>query len=160
MDFGLPYLRGMSRALTYIVFIAIVLGGGLVIGINNLPGEWYQSLAKPAFNPPNSVFGPVWSVLYVLIGIAGAKTWLRGHLSVGMLIWAGQMVLNFLWSPFFFGLRMPAVALTIIIALLALVIAFIRNRWNANRVSALLFVPYAAWVAFATALNASIVYLN
>ncbi|KRB58671.1 sensor histidine kinase [Rhizobium sp. Root708] len=150
----------MSRALTYIVFIAIVLGGGLVIGINNLPGEWYQSLAKPAFNPPNSVFGPVWSVLYVLIGIAGAKTWLRGHLSVGMLIWAGQMVLNFLWSPFFFGLRMPAVALTIIIALLALVIAFIRNRWNANRVSALLFVPYAAWVAFATALNASIVYLN
>ncbi len=160
MDFGLPYLGDMSRALTYIVFIAIVLGGGLVIGLNNLPGEWYQSLTKPAFNPPNSVFGPVWSVLYVLIGIAGAKTWLRGHLSVGMLIWAGQMVLNFLWSPFFFGLRMPAVALAIIIALFALVIAFIRNRWNANRVSALLFVPYAGWVAFATALNASIVYLN
>ncbi|QFY62115.1 tryptophan-rich sensory protein [Rhizobium grahamii] len=150
----------MSKVPTYIVFVAIALGGGLVIGMNNLPGEWYQSLAKPAFNPPNSVFGPVWSVLYVLIGIAGAKTWLRGHLSVGMLIWAGQMVLNFLWSPFFFGLRMPAVALAIIIALFALVIAFIRNRWNANRVSALLFVPYAGWVAFATALNASIVYLN
>lgn len=150
----------MSKALTYIVFVAIALGGGLIIGMNNLPGDWYESLAKPAFNPPNSVFGPVWSVLYVLIGIAGAKTWRRGHLSVGMLIWAGQMVLNFLWSPFFFGLRMPAVALAIIIALFALVIAFIRNRWNANRASALLFVPYACWVAFATALNASIVYLN
>ncbi|MDM9619402.1 TspO/MBR family protein [Rhizobium sp. S96] len=150
----------MSRALTYIIFVAIALGGGLAIGINNLPGEWYQSLAKPSFNPPNWIFGPVWSVLYVVIGIAGARTWLRGHLSVGMLIWACQMVLNFLWSPFFFGLQKPPVALAIILVLLVVVLAFIGNRWRADRVAALLFVPYAAWVGFATVLNASIAYLN
>ncbi len=155
-----PYLSGMNKALTTIIFIALALGGGLVIGIGNPPGEWYQSLAKPPFNPPNWVFGPAWTLLYVLIGLAGARTWMRGNLSVGMLIWAGQMVANFLWSPFFFGLRMPPVALVVILALLALIIAFIRNRWNADRIAALLFLPYLAWVSFATLLNASIVYLN
>jgi benzodiazapine receptor len=166
MDLGLarqasvPYVSGMSKALTYIVFIAIALGGGLAIGVNNLPGEWYQSLAKPPFNPPNWIFGPAWSILYVLIGIAGARTWMRGHLSVGMLIWAGQMVVNFLWSPFFFGLQMPPVALAIILVLWVLILAFIANRWNADRIAAWLFLPYLAWVSFATLLNGSIVYLN
>ncbi|WP_160007430.1 TspO/MBR family protein [Rhizobium sp. 18055] len=150
----------MSKVLTYIVFIAIALGGGLAIGVNNLPGEWYQSLAKPPFNPPNWIFGPAWSILYVLIGIAGARTWVRGHLSVGMLIWAGQMVVNFLWSPFFFGLQMPPVALAIILVLWVLILAFIANRWNADRIAAWLFLPYLAWVSFATLLNGSIVYLN
>jgi len=150
----------MSKALTYLVFIAVSLGGGLLIGTNNLPGEWYQSLAKPAFNPPNWVFGPVWSILYILIGIAGARTWMRGHLSAAMLIWAVQMVFNFLWSPFFFSAEMPRAALFIIIVLLALVIAFIANRWQADRLSAALFLPYAVWVGFATVLNASIAYLN
>jgi benzodiazapine receptor len=157
---SVPYVRGMSKALTYLVFIAIALGGGLAIGINNLPGEWYQSLAKPPFNPPNWIFGPAWSILYVLIGIAGARTWMRGHLSVGMLIWAGQMVVNFLWSPFFFGLQMPPVALAIIVVLWVLILAFIANRWNADRIAAWLFLPYLAWVSFATLLNGSIVYLN
>jgi len=150
----------MNKALTYIVFIAVPLGGGLLIGTNHLPGEWYQSLAKPVFNPPNWIFGPVWSILYVLIGIAGARTWLRGHLSAAMLIWAGQMVFNFLWSPFFFGAEMPKAALVVIVILLGLVLAFIINRWSSDRISASLFLPYAAWVGFATILNASIAYLN
>jgi tryptophan-rich sensory protein len=150
----------MSKAVTYVVFVAIALGGGLAIGVNNLPEEWYQSLAKPPFNPPDWIFGPVWLTLYVLIGIAGARTWLRGHLSVGMLIWAWQMVLNFLWSPFFFGLRMLSASLVVIVLLLGLILAFAANRWNSDRTAALLFVPYAAWVGFATLLNAAIVYLN
>lgn len=150
----------MKKAATYIVFIVIALGGGLLIGANNLPGQWYQSLEKPFFNPPNWIFGPVWSVLYVLIGIAGARTWLRGHLSAAMLVWAGQMVFNFLWSPFFFGAEMPGAALLVILVLLALVITFIVNRWPADRISATLLLPYAAWVGFAAVLNASIVILN
>jgi benzodiazapine receptor len=157
---SVPYVSGMSKALTYLVFIAIALGGGIAIGVNNLPGEWYQSLAKPPFNPPNWIFGPAWSILYVLIGIAGARTWMRGNLSVGMLIWAGQMVVNFLWSPFFFGLQMPPVALAIILVLWVLILAFIANRWNADKIAAWLFLPYLAWVSFATLLNGSIVYLN
>ncbi|MBB4166912.1 MULTISPECIES: TspO/MBR family protein [unclassified Rhizobium] len=150
----------MSRTLTYVVFVAIALGGGVVIGASNPPGEWYQSLVKPAFNPPDWIFGPVWFVLYALVGIAGARTWLRGHLSIGMLLWAWQMVLNFLWSPSFFGLRMPSAALVVIVLLLALILAFVVNRWKSDRISALLFIPYAVWVSFEALLNASIVYLN
>jgi tryptophan-rich sensory protein len=77
-----------------------------------------------------------------------------------MLIWAWQMVLNFLWSPFFFGLRMLSASLVVIVLLLGLILAFAANRWNSDRTAALLFVPYAAWVGFATLLNAAIVYLN
>lgn len=150
----------MRRPVTYLVFIAIALGGGLLIGANNLPGEWYQSLQKPPFNPPNWVFGPAWSILYVLIGLAGARTWLREKGSVAMLIWAWQMVLNFLWAPLFFGLQWPGLALVDIIALLAVVLLFISNRRRVDRKAALFFLPYAAWLAFATLLNASIVYLN
>jgi tryptophan-rich sensory protein len=150
----------MKTPATYLVFIALVLGIGLLIGFYNLPGQWYQSLNKPVFTPPNWLFGPAWTIIYVLIGIAGARTWLAGGHTAGMQIWFAQMALNFLWSPFFFGLQVPATALAIILALLIAIIAFIANRWQRDRVAALLFLPYAAWVAFATLLNASIVSLN
>lgn len=150
----------MSKPVTYTVFIIAVLGIGLAIGYVFLPGAWYQSLAKPPFNPPNWLFGPAWTILYVLIGIAGARTWLAGPATSGMKLWFGQMALNYLWSPFFFGLQRPPIALVIIAALLIAILAFIANRWNRDRTAALLFLPYAAWVAFATLLNASIAYLN
>jgi tryptophan-rich sensory protein len=74
--------------------------------------------------------------------------------------WLSQMALNFAWSPAFFGLQKPVLALIIVLGMLAAIIAFIVTQWNADRVSALLFVPYAAWVAFASLLNAAIVVLN
>lgn len=156
----LPYFPGMTKAITYIVFIAAVVGIGILIGFVNLPGAWYQSLTKPVFNPPNWLFGPAWTVLYILIGIAGARTWLAGPGSSAMKIWFGQMLLNYLWSPFFFGLQKPWIALVVIVALLATILAFIANRWSGDRPAALLFLPYAAWVTFATLLNASLAYLN
>ena len=148
----------MQRALTYVVFLVAVLGIGLLIGTVTRPDGWYAALAKPAFNPPGWVFGPVWTVLYVLIAIAGARTWESG--SGGFGLWLGQMALNFAWSPVFFGLHRPGLALVIIAALLIVILAFIANRWSKDRVSALLFLPYAAWVAFASVLNGSIVALN
>jgi benzodiazapine receptor len=148
----------MQRALTYVVFLVAVLGIGLLIGTVTRPDGWYAALAKPAFNPPGWVFGPVWTVLYVLIAIAGARTWESG--SGGFGPWLGQMALNFAWSPVFFGLHQPGLALVIIVALLVAILAFIATRWSKDRVSALLFLPYAAWVAFASVLNASIVALN
>jgi benzodiazapine receptor len=150
----------MNRTATYLVFVAIVLGVGIAIGLYNLPGVWYQSLAKPPFNPPNWVFGPAWSILYILIGTAGARTWLQQPRAFGMPLWFGQMILNYLWSPVFFGLQLPKAALAIIVVMLVLILAFIANRGPRDRVTALLFIPYAAWVAFATVLNGSIVYLN
>jgi tryptophan-rich sensory protein len=149
-----------NRILTYIVFIAVVLGGGLLIGINNVPGEWYQSLAKPAFNPPNWVFAPVWSILYVMIGVVGARTWLAYRRTMAMRLWFAQLILNFAWSPLFFGWRDPSSALIVILGLLVAVIGFMVASWRQDRTASLLFVPYLAWVGFATALNTAIVMLN
>jgi translocator protein len=147
----------MRRALVYLIFLAVVLGGGLAIGAVTRPDGWYAALAKPPFNPPNWVFAPAWTLLYVIIAVAGARTYERIS---GFFLWAAQLALNFAWTPAFFLLHRPTLALVIVAALLAIILIFIRARWSADRISALLFVPYAAWVAFATLLNASIVALN
>jgi benzodiazapine receptor len=150
----------MNRILIYILFIAVVLGGGLLIGINNIPGEWYQSLAKPSFNPPNWIFAPVWSVLYVIIGLVGARTFLNHRSTAAMRFWVAQMIFNFAWSPLFFGFQEIAMALIVIIALLISIVGFIVVSRRQDYLSALLFVPYFAWVAFATVLNTSIFLMN
>jgi benzodiazapine receptor len=149
----------MRRALIVAIFVLLVLGGGLIVGFAARPDAWYAALSKPPFNPPNWIFAPVWSLLYILIAVAGARTYERG-LSGGFALWAVQLVLNFCWSPVFFALQRPGFALAIVTALLACTVTFIVIRWNADRASALLFLPYAAWVAFAALLNASIVALN
>ena len=147
----------MRRALVFVIFLVVVLGGGLALGATTQPDGWYAALAKPPFNPPNWVFAPVWSLLYVMIAAAGARTYERVS---GFALWVAQLALNFAWTPAFFLLHRPALALCLIAALLAVILVFIVTRWTADRVSALLFVPYAAWVAFAALLNASIVVLN
>jgi tryptophan-rich sensory protein len=147
----------MRRTALYFAFIVSVLGVGLAIGSITRPDGWYAALAKPSFNPPNWIFAPVWTLLYVMIAVAGARSFER---SDGMQLWLSQMVLNFAWTPVFFGLHRPGAALVIVLATLAAVVAFIVTRWKADRFSALLFIPYAAWVAFASVLNASIVVLN
>ena len=150
----------MNRTAVYTVFIAAVLSLGLLIGTNNIPGEWYQSLAKPTFNPPNWVFAPVWSILYVVIGGVGARMFLAHRHTAAMRLWLAQMILNFLWSPLFFGMQDISSALIVVIALLIAVAAFVIASWQRDRISALLFLPYFAWVAFATVLNGSILLMN
>ncbi|WP_339467929.1 TspO/MBR family protein, partial [Pseudomonas lurida] len=103
-----------------------------------------------------STFAPVWSIVYVLIALAGARTFERAPCGPAMLLWAAQMLLNFAWSPVFFTWHRTGVALIIIVAMLVTIAGFIRDRWQADRTAALLFAPYLAWVAFATLLNASI----
>ncbi len=141
-------------------FLILVVGGGLVIGYVTAPGIWYAGLNKPAFNPPDWVFAPTWSVLYVLIAVAGARVWLRGRREVAMRLWWLQLALNFAWSPVFFSLHMIGPALVIILLLAATVIAFIIASWRVDRFSALMFLPYAAWVLFAGVLNGAILLLN
>ena len=149
----------MQRKVIIAAFLVLVIGGGLAIGTVTRPDGWYAALVKPPFNPPNWVFAPVWTLLYVMIAVAGARTFERGR-DAGFGLWVVQLLLNFAWSPAFFGLHRPLLALVIIVALLAAILTFIVTRWNADRASALLFTPYAAWVTFATLLNASIVVLN
>jgi benzodiazapine receptor len=156
----MPYVVSMNRILVHILFIAAVLGCGLLIGINNIPGEWYQSLAKPFFNPPNWIFAPAWTILYIIIGFVGARTFLNHRLTAAMRFWVAQMIFNFAWSPLFFGLHEIALALIVIIALLISIAGFMAVSRKQDGLSALLFVPYLAWVAFATALNTSIFLMN
>jgi translocator protein len=150
----------MNHRLVLIVFLVLVVGGGLAIGYLTAPGEWYARLAKPAFNPPGWIFGPVWTVLYVLIAVVGWRVWQRDRAGWPMKLWWTQLALNFLWSPVFFAAHQIGLALLVILVLLAAILAFIATAWRQDRVAAWLFVPYAAWVAFASVLNGSIWILN
>jgi len=150
----------MSGRAAIIPFLLLVVGGGLLIGSFTMPGPWYEALVKPSFNPPNWLFGPVWTVLYVLIAIAGWRIWRRDRWGTSMKLWWLQLVLCFLWSPTFFAMQQIGLALIVVLALLATILAFIAAAWNFDRLSAWLFFPYAAWVAFASLLNASFWLLN
>ena len=150
----------IPRPFVLLAFLVLVVGGGLLIGFLTLPGAWYEALQKPSFNPPNWLFGPAWTTLYVLIAIAGWRVWLRDRAGSLMKLWWLQLALNFLWSPVFFGLQLIAPALLVVAAMLVSILAFIGIAWQRDRLAALLFVPYAAWVAFATLLNAAIWQLN
>jgi benzodiazapine receptor len=142
------------------LFIVLVAGTGFATGLQNPPGGWYAALAKPWFNPPNWVFAPVWSIVYLLVAVAGWRTWERDRNSTAMTLWWAQMALNFLWSPIFFTAHRPGVALVVILMLLAAILAFIARQRSADRISAALFIPYAAWVGFASVLNFEIARLN
>ncbi|QND52065.1 tryptophan-rich sensory protein [Phyllobacterium sp. 628] len=149
----------MSRSMAFLLFLVVTIGGGLAIGYITLPGEWYAGLVKPSFNPPNWIFAPAWTILYVLIAIAGWRVWDR-DLTTSQQFWWAQLVLNFLWSPTFFGLHQMGFGLLVIALLLISIVGFIRVTWASERPAAIMFLPYLAWVAFATVLNASLYLLN
>ena len=148
------------RNLRLALFVVLVVGSGFATGFFNRPGVWYGALAKPWFNPPGSIFAPIWSIVYLLVAVAGWRTWERDRNSMAMTLWWAQMALNFLWSPIFFTAHWPDVALAVILMLLAAILAFIARQWSDDRISAALFIPYAAWVGFASVLNFEIVRLN
>jgi tryptophan-rich sensory protein len=141
------------------LFVAAVLGGGMLIGINNPPGDWYAGLQKPWFTPPGILFPIAWTILYILVAVAGWRVFDAG-LGGARALWVAQMALNFAWSPVFFGAHLVGWGLAIILALLAAILLFIGATWRTDRPAALCFLPYAAWVAFASLLNGSIVLSN
>lgn len=143
-----------------VLFLVLVVGGGWIIGTTNLPGGWYANLHKPPFTPPNLLFPLAWTVLYVLIAIAGWRTYERTGSGLLMQIWWGQLLLNFAWSPIFFRLHLMWPALAVIVAMFVLILLFMLLQWRRDRTAALLFAPYACWVAFASVLNASLNVLN
>ena len=122
------------------------------------PGEWYQALQKPPWTPPDWLFAPVWTVLYLAIAVAGWLVW-RGRdgpgstASSALSFWVAQLVLNGLWSWLFFGLRRPDLALLAIVLLDTAIVGFVVSALPVSRLAAGLFVPYGLWVAYATALT-------
>ncbi|MFB9313485.1 TspO/MBR family protein [Nocardioides plantarum] len=144
--------------LGFLAAVAVAAGlGGLAA---SSAGSTYDALDQPSFAPPAWVFGPVWSVLYVLIAIAGWLVWQRVGWDRSLTAWAVQLVLNAAWTPLFFGADRYGLALVEIVVLLVAVAVTIALFWTRRRTAALLMAPYAAWVAFATALNAAIWHLN
>jgi tryptophan-rich sensory protein len=124
---------------------------------------WYATLNKPWFTPPNYVFGPVWTVLYLLMGISLylviSAGWEKKNKD-GVLVFGAQLAANLLWSFLFFGLHSPLAGLACILVLLALIVATIVAFRRVSVTAAWLLVPYLAWVCIATALNAGVVLLN
>lgn len=142
-------------------FVIGGLGGWITTGSLT---DWYTGLQKPSWNPPSAVFGPVWSFLYLLMGIALWRIMRMGWGTEGVqpaVIWfAVQLVLNFGWSLIFFGLRAPGPALIEILVLLAAVLITTRRFYVLEPAAGWLLVPYILWAAFATVLNGTIWRLN
>ncbi|MGQ9604441.1 MAG: TspO/MBR family protein [bacterium] len=126
--------------------------------------EWYNYLKKPAFTPPNWLFGPAWTALYALMGIGLFLIWRKGISSfavkIALIFFAIQLVINAIWSPVFFGLRSPGFGLMVIVALWIAIVFTIRHFLPISRTAGFLLIPYLAWVSYALVLNLSIYTLN
>jgi benzodiazapine receptor len=124
--------------------------------------DWFPLLQKPSWNPPGWLFGPVWTTLYVLMGLAIWRAWRAGGPAAPRLVrlYFVQLFFNALWSVLFFGLKQPAWALADILVLWGLLIWLQVGLWRSDRLAGALWLPYVLWVSFATALNAAIVRLN
>jgi benzodiazapine receptor len=121
---------------------------------------WYQTLHAPPGTPPIWVFAPVWSALYVMIGVAAWLVWKRLGAARSLRLWGWQLAANALWAPAFFGLHSPALAMGVIIVLLVFVALTTRAFRRVQRAAAALMVPYGAWCLYAAYLNAGFLLLN
>ena len=125
---------------------------------------WYAALTKPSFSPPNWLFGPVWTLLYFLMGISLYLIWKQGwqkkKIKKAGMFFLLQLGLNFLWSLLFFGLRSPMLGLIDIAGMLIIIIITMRSFFPLSKIAFYLFIPYLLWVSFATLLNMAIVLLN
>ncbi len=156
----------VNNVLKLVVAVAlpVVVGGLSGFATSRGVSTWYPTLIKPSFNPPAWVFGPVWTVLYIMMGVAAYLVWLRGvdadGVRVGLTVFVIQLALNGLWSILFFGMQQPGWALLEIIVLWAAIGATIWLFWRVVPAAGVLLLPYWAWVSFATVLNASLWWLN
>jgi len=160
-----PALSGRRSLLAAATTIGVCLAVGAVGSLANAVSlsSWYPTLSKPSWCPPGWVFGSVWTVMYVLMGVAAWRVWRRDGILEARLplaLFTVQLVLNGAWSWIFFGARAPAAALVEIVALWLAVLATTVFFFPRDRVAGWMMVPYLAWASFATALNAAIVGLN
>ncbi len=133
------------------------------IGSRFMPGAWYEALAKPSWTPPGTVFAPVWTLLYALMGVAAWLVWRRaGFAGAGWALWLfiAQLVLNALWSYLFFGVHRIDLAFFEVVVLWGLILIVAVLFWREARAAGLLMLPYLAWVAFASCLTFALWQMN
>ena len=152
----------MARGGSLILFFVLVTIVALV-GAQFAPGEWYAALNKPALNPPNWIFGPVWTGLYILMAIAAWLVWReRGApgRALALSAWLVQLLLNAAWSWLFFGLHRPGWAFAEIVLLFGAIVVTLVLFWRIRTLAGVLMLPYLLWVGFAAYLNFQIWSLN
>lgn len=145
--------------MVWLVFFALVVIAASSGAIFK-PGEWYDSLVKPSWNPPDWAFPVVWTILYVMIAIAGVLVWQAEGFGTAMMFWTVQLVLNGLWSALFFGMRRMDLAFYEVSVLWLAIAGFIVTAWPVSMIATLLFVPYLVWVTTAALLNWTVWSMN
>ena len=155
--------KEIGKVLGFVILCQVAGLIGSFFTFDAIPG-WYATLVKPDFSPPDWVFGPVWTALYTMMGIAAylvfSKREKDRNAMPALAVFGGQLILNALWSIIFFGYQSPGLAFICIIALLIMIALTIYRFWGISKTSAYLMVPYLLWVTFATLLNYSIWVLN
>ena len=156
----------LKDILKLIVCVVACLAAGAIGSVftrSAIP-TWYATLEKPSFNPPNWLFAPVWTLLYILMGVAAFLVWRRGlenrQVRIALIVFLIQLILNALWSVVFFGLESPLYGLAIISILWVAILVTVIKFFSISRVASVLMWPYLLWVTFAAVLNASIWLLN
>jgi benzodiazapine receptor len=156
----------MNKTLKLIIAIAIPLTVGFTSGFFTITGvgSWYQTIQRPSWNPPNWIFGPVWTTLYIMMGVALFLIW-KADAEIktknqAILLFAVQLILNFFWSIIFFNLQQPGWAFAEIVMLWIFILLTIFAFAKINKLAAWLLVPYVSWVSFASILNYTIWRMN
>lgn len=152
----------MKHTLGLIGWLAVSFAVAAV-GSRYTPGDWYASLTKPSWNPPSAVFAPVWTVLYILMGVSAWLVWRREGFSgarAALILFVVQLVLNAMWSYLFFGLHLPGIAFLDIVALWVMILGVVVLFWRADWRAGALMLPYLVWVGFASCLNLALWRLN
>ena len=156
-------MKNLPKLLVSIVVCELVGVLGTPFTISAIP-TWYATLIKPSFAPPNWLFGPAWTLLYFLMGVAfyliWIQDWKKKKVRTAGVFFLAQLGLNFIWSPIFFGLRAPELGLITIIAMWVLILMTMKRFYPLSKPAFYLLVPYILWVSFATILNGAIVVLN
>ncbi len=160
-------MRGtpIHRYLGLVAFLVVCFAAAGIGGAVTTPkiSTWYATLAKPSWNPPNWIFGPVWTTLYICMAVAAWLVWRQEGFTGAkfpLILFAVQLVLNVLWSCIFFGLEKPGFAFVEVLVLWTAIAATTILFWQRSMVAGTLFVPYLAWVSFASILNFMIWKLN
>jgi len=155
--------KNIIKLIASIIFCEILGSIGAIFTSPAIP-TWYAGLSKPFFNPPNWIFGPVWTLLFAMMGIAFYLVWKRGFKAkknkIALAFFVIQFIFNVLWSALFFGLRSPLYGLICITFLWAAILGTIITFYRVDKKAAYLLIPYILWVSFAAVLNLAIFLLN